>query len=462
VGEATGGEPEDSGDAAGRPTREIDPKLTRGGLQISTKVKLILFTVITLLGISYVAAKYVGLTKYVTGDNGCTVHAEFPDSGGIFTNAEVTYRGVTVGTVGGLHVVEGGTRVDLDLDSCSSPSIPANSTANVADRSVVGEQYVDIVPPDGTKNGQGPYLHSGDAVGSMHANGIPTSTQELLVNLDQLVNSIDLKALHTTVTELGAAAAGRGNDLGRLIDATDAFITAASRTDNLNATIQLIEESSSVLQTQLDQRAPLTVWTHNLNLLAQQLKASDPDFRHLLNTGPSDLTTIIDFIKNNRTDLGVTLANLADVGDILVRHLNGIEQIFELYPLVAANGPTTLHDRGSALGLVLQVSPDPQDCGDPDHGGEGYGGTQRRYPDRLEPIAPNVAARCTASNTGPKGKSVRGSAHVPGGDPISVSGGGIAYPRAVTDNMLRVGPALPTTRTLGDASWVGLITAALH
>ena len=57
---------------------------------------------------------------------------------------------------------------------------------------------------------------------------------------------------------------------------------------------------------------------------------------------------------------------------------------------------------------------------------------------------------------------MRGSAHVPGGDPISVSGGGIAYPRTVTNNMLRVGPALPTTATLGDASWVGLITAALH
>ena len=42
-----------------------------------------------------------------------------------------------------------------------------------------------------------------------------------------------------------------------------------------------------------------------------QLKASDPDFRHLLDTGPSDITTVSDFVKNNQTDIGVTLANLA-------------------------------------------------------------------------------------------------------------------------------------------------------
>src|SRR6476660_5301035 len=105
-------------------------------LRRGTKVKLILFVLITLLGVSYVSAKYVGLAKWVTG-GGCTVHADFPDSGGIFTNAEVTYRGVTVGQVGSLKLIPGGTRVDLKLDSCSGPSIPSHSTATVADRSVV-------------------------------------------------------------------------------------------------------------------------------------------------------------------------------------------------------------------------------------------------------------------------------------------------------------------------------------
>jgi hypothetical protein len=51
---------------------------------------------------------------------------------------------------------------------------------------------------------------------------------------------------------------------------------------------------------------------------------------------------------------------------------------------------------------------------------------------------------------------------VPGGDPISVSGGGYAYPRTVTKNLLRVGSSLPTTTALGDGSWVSLVTDSLH
>ncbi|MDT4916337.1 MAG: phospholipid/cholesterol/gamma-HCH transport system substrate-binding protein, partial [Pseudonocardiales bacterium] len=249
-------------------------------LRRSTKVQLILFVVITLLGVSYVSAEYVGLAKYITGDNSCTLTAAFPDSGGIFSNAEVTYRGVTVGQVGTLHLIKGGTEVDLKLDSCTD--IPVTATATVANRSVVGEQYIDIQPVAGTKENEGPYLKGGQAVGTITTNHIPTATQTLLVDLDRFFRSVPLDALRTTIDELGKSVAGRGNDLGRLLDATDAFIGAASQSDNVSATIQLINESTSVLQTQLDQREPLQIWTHNLNLLSQQLRTSDPDFRHLL------------------------------------------------------------------------------------------------------------------------------------------------------------------------------------
>ena len=80
--------------------------------------------IITLIGVSYVSAEYVGLTKNCFGSDGCTVHADFPDSGGIFTNAEVTYRGVTVGKVGALHLIRNGVRVDLELDDCTGPEDP--------------------------------------------------------------------------------------------------------------------------------------------------------------------------------------------------------------------------------------------------------------------------------------------------------------------------------------------------
>lgn len=436
-------------------------------LRRSTKIQLILFVVITLVGVSYVAAEYVGLAKYVTGDEGCKISADFPSSGGIFTNAEVTYRGVTVGQVGSLHLIKDGVRVDLHLNSCGSPKIPADVVARVANRSVVGEQYVDLEPVKQRGNDQGPFIKAHKVLPMKGPDGklrnqVPTPTEKLLTDMDRFVKSVPLEDLRTTVRELRNATKNRGLDLGTLLDATDQLLRTANTPENLNATIALIDESATVLQTQLDQQQPLASWTHSLALLSDQLKKSDPDFRRLLDNGPRDLTTVKKFITDNRTDFGVTLANLATVGNLLVSHLDGIEQVLELYPALAAGGQTILHDRAGWLSLQLQSTPQPEDCGDPDRDQEGYYGTVRREPENVTPIAPNVGARCTAPASGPGYKNVRGSANVPGGDPISTSGGGTAYPRVTTSNTVRIGPALTRATGGGDDHGVALMTAALH
>jgi len=423
----------------------------------STKIQLIIFVAITLLGVTYVAATYVGLARNVLADP-CSISADFPNSGGIFTNAEVTYRGVTVGRVGALHLIHNGVRVNLDLDDCSATKIPASARAVVADRSVVGEQYVNLIPP----NDKPPYFHSGDVI-PMGRNSTPVRPEELLVNLDHLVNSVNLGSLRTTVREMYNALNNRGPDLGRLLDANSQLLDTALSPQNVSDTIALIEQSSAVLQTQLDQQQPLASWTHSLMLLSQQLKKSDPDIRHLFRTGPADLTTVQKFIQNNRTDLGILLANLDTTGELMVRHIGGLEEILELYPALAAGGPTTLHDHRAALGLVVQTKPDPQDCGDPKKDREGYNST-RRGPENLQPIAPAVGVHCTAPLS--SGTNVRGAAHVPGGDPISTSGGNVAYPRVDTLNVLgstqAVGTGLMHAGGLGNSSWLALLTDSLH
>lgn len=435
-------------------------------LRRSTKVQLILFVIITLVGVSYVSAEYVGLFKGIGSDQ-CTISADFPDSGGIFTNAEVTYRGVTVGKVGQLQLLDKGVRVDLNISDCKNPKIPTSTTAVVADRSVIGEQYVNLVPP----NDSGPYMHGGEVI-AMDRTAVPTATQVLLTNLDRLVNSVDIPALQTTVSELGQAFNGRGEALGSLLDSTNNLLQAAQQ--NLPQTIALIEQSATVLQTQLDEAQPMQSFTHSLNLLSAQLKASDGDIRTLLDNGPAELNVIGNFIKDNQTDLGITLANLATTGDLLVRHINGIEEVFELYPALAAGGPTVLAtDPGvGRLGFVSspQYATDPPQCTNPAFSSlipgtatfpGSYVGTVRRQPNDLSPQAPNVAAVCTAPLS--SGSNVRGSAHVPGGDPVSASGGGYAYPRVTTANTVRVsGNSLYGAAALGDRSWLAILTNSLN
>ena len=425
----------------------------------STKIQLLAFVVISLLGISYVGFNYVGLGAQLFGPGGCVVSANFPDSGGIFSNAEVTYRGVTVGKVGQLHLQDyqdngqtvRGVRVDLRLNSCSHPAIPASAQAYVADRSAVGEQYVNLEPTTDS----GPYLTKNTVLAK--PGQVPIATQVLLQNLDDLVSHIDSAKLNTVVTELGNAFNGRGPSLQALLDSGDQLLASAQQA--LPETLKLIDDGQIVLKTQLDSGSAIKSWANNLNLLTAQLKQSDPDVNALLTNGPAQLQTVNDFIKTNQSDLNALLSNLTSVGQLLVSRLNGIESILLIYPAAEAGGFTVVPGDGTAhFGLVVNVN-DPEVCT------AGYGGTTTRKPNETGPAKVNTSARCTASVG--SGTDIRGAQNAPGGDPISTGGGGTVYPRSVPNSgiqsvqQVQLGGSMGSSALLGDNSWLPLLTAGL-
>ncbi|UQX88015.1 MCE family protein [Jatrophihabitans telluris] len=423
----------------------------------TVKFQLLAFLLISLLGVSYVSFNYVGLGSSLFGPGGCTVSANFPDSGGIFTNAEVTYRGVTVGKVGELHLLDytdssgtkvHGVRVDLRLNDCGGKNrIPLSSQAYVSDRSAVGEQYVNLEP----SSKAGPYATSGSVLST--PGQVPIATQVLLANLDNLVSNIDSAKLNTVITELGKAFSGRGPDLQALLDSGDQLLAAAQQA--LPETLRLIDNSGSVLQTQLDKGSAIKAWAHNLNLISAQLRSSDPDLNALLSQGPSELQTVQQFVATNSDGLHVLLANMVSTNQVLVAHLQGIEAILLLYPAAVAGSYTVAPGDGTAhFGLVLNVD-DPPSCVD------GYGGTTKRQPSDTGPAPVNTNAQCTLGS-GSK-TEVRGAQNAPGGDPISTGGGGAAYPRVTPGQRapVSIGGTGTASDLLGDQSWLPLLTGGL-
>jgi phospholipid/cholesterol/gamma-HCH transport system substrate-binding protein len=113
----------------------------------TVRAQLLAFATVTAVGVSYVGTEYTGLADALL-DRGYTVRAQFTGSGGIFSGAEVTYRGVPVGRVGAMRLTGDGVSVALEIDD-EAPRIPADTLAVVANRSAVGEQYVDLQPRRG-------------------------------------------------------------------------------------------------------------------------------------------------------------------------------------------------------------------------------------------------------------------------------------------------------------------------
>ncbi|MEV6701848.1 MlaD family protein [Streptomyces sp. NPDC051453] len=376
----------------------------------TVKIQLLVFATVTAVGVSYVGAQYTGLVDGVLG-RGYTVRADFADSGGIFPGAEVTYRGVPVGRVGTLRLTgSDGVSVALDIKD-GAPRIPADTLAVVANRSAVGEQYVDLQP----RTSHGPYLLDGGTI-PRGSTRVPLPTTELVLSLDRLVNSVGKDDLRVTIDELGKAFSGTGPNLSRLVDSGNALVKSAS--DSLPQTISLIEDARTVLKTQADQGSSIKSFAHDLAALSAQLKSSDGDLRKLIGNATPAAQQVNSLLKSTGPRLSVLLANLISGGQVTLARLPGVEQSLVTFPALVAGSYTVLPGDGTThFGLVVNAD-DPPPCT------QGYG-TTRRDPSDTSMREANTDARCAA----PRGSktSVRGAQNAPGAPAASGRANQTAY-----------------------------------
>ncbi|MBD8870735.1 MCE family protein [Nocardioides donggukensis] len=298
-----------------------------------TKVQLLFFVLITLIGVSYVGARYARLDRLVL-DNSYTVVAHFPDSGGIFTGAGVTYRGVTIGQVSRMDLTDQGVDVHLDIEN-DWDEIPAETVALVANKSAVGEQYVDLQP----KVDEGPFLDDDSEIEQVDTR-IPIPTAKLLEDISTTVADVDKDALRTVVSEFGLAFDGTGESLGQIIDTSNSFIETAN--ENFDVTRSLIRDGNVVLRTQLDKASAIRNFSTQLAKFSTTVAASDKDIRKVIDAGSPAANELRRFIDDNDVELASLINNLVTTGEIVVEHLDGIEQLLVLYPYVVEGGFTVV------------------------------------------------------------------------------------------------------------------------
>lgn len=342
-----------------------------------TKIQLLIFALVTLVGGAFVGGRYAQIDRLVV-DRSFPVTAQFSDSGGIFAGAQVTYRGIPVGTVGKLQFDNGGVKATLDIEN-SAPDIPTDVLAVVANKSAIGEQFIDLQP----RSRSGPFLATGSAI-PLGSTRIPIDTTTLLVDVNGLVKSVNTDSLRTVVDELGQAFQGTGPDLARILDTSSEFIRAAD--DNIDVTRSLIRQSDSVLQTQIDKQGQLATFSKNLALLSDTLVDADPDLRRLLDKGGDSAATLRTVVDENSDDLGNAVRDLLVANKPLADNVLGLQAIFILYPYLlegsfsvidpeVKNGQKT-GEYNATFGLVLTDT--TATCSYAQNGGAASGYRQRR------------------------------------------------------------------------------------
>lgn len=422
--------------------------MTRG-----VRIRIIAFVVLSAVGIVYVAATYLGLVDRVLG-RGLEVHATLPSSGGLFEGSEVTYRGVKVGKVEEMRVRPDGVRLDLALED--GTQIPQDAEIRVFNLSAVGEQYLDFLPADD----EGPYAADGFTFTGSEAS-IPVGEDEVLVELDQFVRSVDKENLGVVIGELGTLFRDTGRPLQRLIDNGTRFVDEAAAAED--ETSALLANGVRVLRTQQEESENIRAFSRSLRLLTGALAESDRDLRQVLQGTPGAVREVQALLEDLEPTLPVLLANLVTVNQVVVTHLSGVEQLLVAFPRAIQAGFTGTP--GDGYGHVnLQFNNEVGPCR-----GEGYKPVSEwRRGDEVTdgPIFP---ARCAAgppinqrgskySPTGP-GPGGPGSAASPARAYGSAYDPATGLVEGVSDaqgNPVRIHPP-GNLSVLGDDSWTWLL-----
>jgi phospholipid/cholesterol/gamma-HCH transport system substrate-binding protein len=313
------------------------------------KIQLVLFTILTVIALVVLGWYYLRLPS-VAGVGTYDLHAKLPRSGGLYSTANVTYRGTQIGKVTEVKPSETGAEATLRIDN--RYKIPIDSVPNVHSVSAIGEQYLDLVSTG--KPGQ--YYQNGQTITQMGT--VPSEVGPALDSANRGLAVLPKEKIDQLLTETSNAVGGLGPALQRLVDSTTNI--AQGFKDNLPQVDDIIQHSTPILQSQADSGDNIEQWSRNLNIIAAQSAEQDAALRSGLQQAAPTLDQVTAVFSGVRDALPQTLANLAVVFDMLKRYHKGLEQTLVILPQGASVSQAgTLFDNLGQLPLALSINQPP-------------------------------------------------------------------------------------------------------
>jgi phospholipid/cholesterol/gamma-HCH transport system substrate-binding protein len=308
------------------------------------------------------------------GSNGTSgdylVRAYFDNGSFVVPGEEVRVAGATVGTVksvdvsddeeiasdeGGPHAVPGKAVVVLEIEDSGFKDFRQDATCLIRPQSLIGEKYIDCTPTQPRAPGTAPppalqqipdgQPGSGEYLLPLENNG-KTIDLDLIQNIQRLPYADRFRLI---LNELGAGLAGRGEDLGEVIDRAN---PALRQTDRVLAILaqqnqqlaSLASNGDAVLKPLADNRTHITGFFHNAAIAGEATAERSPALEEGLRKFPETLRQV---------RLTMTkLKTFADEGTPLFADLNraapGLTKATVNLPAFARAGIPALQSLGNA------------------------------------------------------------------------------------------------------------------
>jgi phospholipid/cholesterol/gamma-HCH transport system substrate-binding protein len=321
-------------------------------------IQLAMFATVALIAGAVMVFGYVKAPALWFGVGHYTVTVELPVAGGLYQSGNVTYRGTEVGRVETVHLSDTGVEAVLSLKS--GIAIPSDLDAQVHSQSAIGEQYVALLP----RNGTSAPLKNGDVIPLSRVT-VPPDINALLDATNRGLAAIPHDNLKTAIDESYTAFGGLGPDLARFLKGGSRLAIDAH--NNLTELTNVIDNVAPVLNTQTDTSDSVAAWAQHLATITQSLQQNDSAVRGVVRNGGAAAEEARALFDRLRPTLPIMLANLVSLNQVAITYRPNIEQLLVLLPqgvaniqgMMAANLNTKQGYKGIYLSFNLNVNLPP-------------------------------------------------------------------------------------------------------
>jgi len=130
---------------------------------------------------------------------------------------KVKLRGVEIGRVGSVELVDDGVEIVLEIDRDEFDGVPADVVADIRSSTVFGAKYVELV----SRSGDG-RLREG---ATLTTRGVTTEVNTVFDSLQRVLDGVDVADLNQTLTVLATTLSGRGDQVAAVAQQADDYLT---------------------------------------------------------------------------------------------------------------------------------------------------------------------------------------------------------------------------------------------
>ena len=327
-------------------------------LHRAVKIQLAIFTIIAVIAMSLMSLHFMKLPAQWFGVGRYTVKMELPQTGGLYSSSNVTYRGTEVGRVESVHLTNTGVEAVLSLKS--GIDIPSDLIAQVHSQSAIGEQYVDLRP----RNSTSPPLKNGGVI-PLADTTVPPDINAVLAAANAGLQAVPQDNLKTVIDESYTAVGGLGPELTRIVNGSIDLSIEARK--NLDPLIALIDQSQPVLNSQTNTSDSIQAWASHLATVTTELQTHDQAVAGSITNGGPAAGEARQLIERLHPTLPILLTNLVSIGQVALTYQNDIQQLLVLLPEsivaesagIVANANTKQDYRGQYLSFNLNLNLPP-------------------------------------------------------------------------------------------------------